>query len=70
MDMKKGDVSAPLLLPDACYLVFAENRKHAGIKPIDEVRDQIEQILTAQMSSAHHERHLERLRRNGYVKFY
>jgi peptidyl-prolyl cis-trans isomerase SurA len=68
--MKQGEVSAPILLGDACYLVYAENRKYTGIKPIDEVRDHIERILISQMANADHERYLERLRRNGYVKFY
>ena len=34
------------------------------------LRDQIERILITQMSRANQERWLERLRRNGYVKYY
>lgn len=68
--LKAGEASEPLLLPEGCFILFAEERKYAGIQPINEVRDQIERILIQQMSRASHERWLERLRRNGYVKHY
>lgn len=68
--LKKGEVSEPILLPEGCFLLFAEDRKFAGIQPIDEVRDQIERILVSQMARNSQERWLERLRRNAYVKYY
>lgn len=68
--LKKGEASQPVLLPEGCFLLYAEDRKFAGIQPIDEVRDQIERILVTQMSRSGQERWLERLRRNGYVKHY
>jgi peptidyl-prolyl cis-trans isomerase SurA len=69
-NLKKGESTEPILLPEGCFLLFAEDRKYAGIQPIDEVRDQIERILVQQMGRASQERWLERLRRNGYVKYY
>ena len=68
--LKPGEASQPLLLPEGCFILYAESRKFAGIQPIDEVRDQIERILLSQMSRTNNERWLERLRRNGYVKHY
>jgi peptidyl-prolyl cis-trans isomerase SurA len=68
--LKQGEASEPLVLPEGCFILFAEDRKYAGIQPIDEVRDQIERILLSQMSRSSQERWLERLRRNGYVKHY
>ncbi|MSU23450.1 MAG: peptidylprolyl isomerase [Opitutus sp.] len=68
--LKKGEVTAPIVLPEGCFILFAEDRKFAGIQPIDEVRDQIERILVAQMTRSGQEHWLERLRRNGYVKHY
>jgi len=69
-ELKKGDVSAPILLPEGAFILFAEDRKFSGIQPIDEVRDQIERMLVQQMGRASQERWLERLRRNGYIKHY
>jgi peptidyl-prolyl cis-trans isomerase SurA len=68
--LKKGQASDVILLPEGAFLLFAEDRKYAGIQPIDDVRDQIERMLVTQMSRSHQERWLERLRRNGYVKHY
>lgn len=69
-DLKKGEASKAILLPEGAFLLFVEERKFAGIQPIDEVRDQIERMLVQQMGRSSQERWLERLRRNGYVKHY
>ncbi len=68
--LNKGEVSDAIILPEGCFLLYVEDRKYAGIQPIDDVRDQIERILVTQMSRASQEHWLERLRRNGYVKYY
>jgi len=68
--LKKGEASNVILLPEGAFILYAEDRKVAGIQPIDEVRDQIERMLVQQMGRTSQERWLERLRRNGYVKHY
>jgi peptidyl-prolyl cis-trans isomerase SurA len=68
--LQKGEVSKPIMLPEGCFILFAEDRKYAGIQPIDSVRDEIERVLLQQMSRNSQEHWLERLRRNGYVKHY
>ena len=68
--LKKGEMTAPLVLPEGGFLLYAEDREYAGIEPIDKVRDQIERTLVQQMAVSSQERWLERLRRNGYVKHY
>jgi peptidyl-prolyl cis-trans isomerase SurA len=69
-NLKKGQVSEPILLPEGCFLLYVEDRKYAGIQSIDEVRPEIERILQQQMTRVSQERWLERLRRNGYVKHF
>jgi peptidyl-prolyl cis-trans isomerase SurA len=68
--LKKHEWTDPIVLPEGVFILFAEDRKFAGIQPIDEVRDQIERWLNAQMTNTSKERWLERLRRNAYVKHY
>jgi len=68
--VKKGECSEPVVLPEGCFLLYADDRKYAGIQPLDDVRDQIERILVQQMSRESEDRWLERLRRNGYVKHF
>jgi peptidyl-prolyl cis-trans isomerase SurA len=68
--VKKGECSEPVILPEGCFLLYADDRKYAGIQSLDEVRDQIERVLVQQMSREGEDRWLERLRRNGYVKHF
>jgi peptidyl-prolyl cis-trans isomerase SurA len=68
--LQKGQFTKPIILPEGAYVLYCNNRKYAGIQPVDEVRKNIERILSAQMAREEQERWLERLRRNGYVKYY
>jgi len=68
--LKKGEFTEPILTPEGAFLLYVEDRKYAGIQPIDQVREQIERILITQSSRQAQERWLERLRRNGYVKHF
>ncbi|MBI5380362.1 MAG: peptidylprolyl isomerase [Opitutae bacterium] len=68
--LKKGEATEAIILPEGAYVLYVEDRKYAGIQPLDEVRDQIERILLQQMAHQSQEKWLERLRRNGYVKHY
>jgi peptidyl-prolyl cis-trans isomerase SurA len=69
-EMEKGKYTDPIILPEGAFILFVEDRRFAGIQPIDAVRDQIEGILSQQMSREAQNAWLERLRRNGYVKYY
>jgi peptidyl-prolyl cis-trans isomerase SurA len=68
--LAKGEVTKPIIMPEGAFLLYVEERRFAGVQPIDEVRDQIERILVQQMARVSQDRWLERLRRNGYVKHY
>jgi peptidyl-prolyl cis-trans isomerase SurA len=68
--LKKGAYSAAILQPEGAYLLYAEDRKFAGIQTLEEVRDQIENILVQQLARQATEKWLERLRRNGYVRHF
>ncbi|KXU36493.1 peptidylprolyl isomerase [Cephaloticoccus primus] len=69
-ELKKGEVSPPVMTPEGCFILYAQERKYAGIQPIDEVRPEIEHLLLQQMGRQSEDRWLERLRRNGYIKHY
>lgn len=68
--LEKGQTSDLIVMPEGAFLLFVEDRKFAGIQPLDEVRDQIERMLVQQYARQAQERWLEKLRRNGYVKHY
>lgn len=68
--LKTGEVSSPIVQPEGVYLLFAQDRKAAGVPPIAEVREQIETTLVQQMNREAQEKWLERLRRGAYVRLY
>lgn len=69
--LKEGEATEPIFMGDqGAFILYAEERRYAGIQPLEEVREQIEGILNQQMTRQAQERWLERLRRNGYVKLY
>jgi peptidyl-prolyl cis-trans isomerase SurA len=68
--LEKGKPSAPLIMPEGAFILYVEERKNAGILPLDEVRPDIERALVQQGSRQAQERWLEKLRRNAYVKHF
>ncbi len=68
--LEPGQTTDPVVLPEGVFLIHAEDRRYAGIQPIDEVRETIELILSQTMTREAEERWRERLRRTGYVKLY
>jgi peptidyl-prolyl cis-trans isomerase SurA len=65
-----GKYTDPIIMPEGAFLLFVEERKHAGVLPLEDVREQIEHLLVQQSASEAQERWLEKLRRNGYVKHF
>lgn len=69
-ELAEGETTRPIMLPEGVFLLHAEERKYAGIQPIDEVREQIERVLISREARRAQEAWLERLRRNSFVKLY
>ena len=68
--LEKGQRSEPLVMPEGAFIFFVEDRKHAGLLPLDEVRPDIERALVQQGSRHATERWLEKLHRTAYVKHF
>jgi peptidyl-prolyl cis-trans isomerase SurA len=68
--LEKGQHSDALIMPEGAFILFVEDRKHAGLQPLDEVRPDIEHMLVQQGSRQATERWLEKLRRSAYVKHF
>jgi peptidyl-prolyl cis-trans isomerase SurA len=65
-----GQASAPILQGESAFLLYAEERKEAGVPAITEVREQIEQRLSQQMTREAEDKWLERLRRDAFIRLY
>ncbi|MGH7995980.1 MAG: peptidylprolyl isomerase [Opitutaceae bacterium] len=68
--LKKGEATQPLVTKDGVFILYCQDRRYAGIQPLNQVRGQIENILLTQMTQQSTEQWLERLRRNGYIKHF
>ena len=66
-----GEHSAPIDAgPGDIFILYVEERREAGVAPLREVREEIEEILVNRMAREAQERWLERLRRDAYVRYY
>ena len=68
--LEPGKFSEPIKLGEEIFILYVEDRRTAGIQPIEDVREQIERMLVSQMAREAQDRWLERLRRSGYVRYF
>jgi len=66
--LRPGEVSPVIALEGAYYILMVEARKNAQVKPITEVRDEIERNLIQQERMKTQERWLDTLRREAFIK--
>lgn len=68
--LAKGQFSQAIPVGGDIFILFAEDRRYAGVQPIDEVRPEIERYLSQQLARESQERLLERLRGRYFVRYF
>ena len=69
--LEPGNYSDPIDAGESgAYILFVEDRREAGIAPLREVREEIEETLVSRMARDSQERWLERLRRDAFVRYF
>jgi len=66
--LKPGQVSPVVKLGESYYIMLVEAKKNAAVKPIREVRDEIERNLIQQERMKAQQRWLDTLRAKSYIK--
>jgi len=66
--LRPGQVSPVVQLGDSFYIMLVEAKKNASVKPISEVRDEIERNLIQQERMKAQDRWLETLRKKAFIK--
>lgn len=66
--LKPGEISKVSELEGTYYLMMVEARRNAQVKPISEVRDEIERNLIQQERMKAQERWIDTLRQKAYIK--
>jgi peptidyl-prolyl cis-trans isomerase SurA len=68
--LKPGDKSDVIDTPEACYLMMVEDQHPEHIKPLKEVRDQIEGILMGRERDRLQKQWVERLKKKTFVRYF
>lgn len=68
--LKPGQRSGVIDLPDACCLLLVEEVKAAQLRPLTEVRDEIEKTLLNQERARLQKKYVERLKKKAFVRYF
>ena len=66
--LRPGQVSPVVKLADSYYIILVEAKKNASVKPMPEVRDEIEKNLIQQERMKVQQRWIDTLRAKAYIK--
>jgi len=68
--LKAGEHSGVIDLPEACYLILTEEQRPAHVRPLNEIRDEIERTLLTEQRERMQKRYVEKLRNKTFVRYY
>lgn len=68
--LKAGEVSGLINTPDACYIMRVEKVRIAHVRPLNEVRDEIEKKLISEERKALQDKYVGRLRKKAFIRFF
>lgn len=65
-----GEFSKPFATGNQIFILFAEERKAAGVQPLADVREQIEKAINDRIFRQEEKKWLERLRRDAFIQYF
>ena len=68
--VEEGEISAPQKSPEGLVIYRVDVRKQATVRPLDEVRDQIQNILYRQKRIPEYERFITQLKEDAYIQIF
>ena len=68
--LKPGEMSQVVTLGDSYYLLYCEAKKVAAVRPLKDVRDEIEKALLQGERQQQQQDWLAKLRRKAYIKVF
>ena len=68
--LKPGQVSDVIDTPDTCYLMLVEDKTPAHVKPLNEVRDDIEKTLRTQEQAQLEKHWIEGLKKKTFIRYF
>jgi len=67
---KPGQVSDVIEMPEACYLMLVEQARPAHVKPLNEVRDDVELTLRTQAQKQLEQQWIEQLKKKTFIRLF
>jgi len=68
--LKPGQVSEVIEMPEACYLMLVEQARPAHVKPLNEVRDDVELTLRTQAQKQLEQQWIEQLKKKTFIRLF
>lgn len=68
--LEKGQRSKVIELPEACFLMLVEDKRVAHLKPLSDVRDDIERELLREERRRLERQWIDRLRKKSFVRYF
>lgn len=68
--LKPGQRTGVIDLPDACFILQVEEIKPAQLRPLTEVREEIEKTLLSQERARLQKKYVERLKKKAFVRYF
>lgn len=65
-----GQVSEVIDMPDSCYLVLVEEKKPAQVKPLTDVRPEIEKTLRVQQQAKLQKQWIDGLKKKTFIRYF
>jgi peptidyl-prolyl cis-trans isomerase SurA len=68
--LEPGKPSSVIDLTEACYILLVEEKRAAHIRPLPEVRTEIEKTLVGEEQSRLEKRYIERLKKKSFIRYF
>ena len=68
--LKNGERSGVVETPDGCYIMLVEETRPSHIRPLSEVRDDIENTLKSEDIKRLHKQWIKRLKNKSFVRYF
>ncbi len=68
--LKPGQASTVIETPEACYLMLVEQTRPAHVKPLNEVRDDVEATLLTQEQKQLEQQWIEKLKKKAFIRLF
>lgn len=68
--LNEGEFSDPITLDGNVFILYIQKKKEQGVKPLEDVRDVIEDKLLEQIAQNAQKKWVDRLRKEAYIRYF